>query len=96
MKIDDLNKQTTIAYLVGGRADKPDAADAPGDSAAQKQTGADKVELSNYMPVVPASQTPDGIRASRVQELKTQIANGTYQVPSSAVAEKMVSKFSWN
>ena len=71
----------------------PETAEAHGANAGRQQTGTDKVELFSYIPVVPASQSSEGTRASRVQELKIQIANGTYEVLSVAVAHKMFSKF---
>lgn len=96
MKIDDLNQKSAVAYVVGVRTDKPEAADPQGDTAAKQQSTGDKVDLSTYMPVVPSSRTPEGIRAARIQELKAQVASGSYEVPSTAVAEKMVNKFSWS
>jgi negative regulator of flagellin synthesis FlgM len=92
MKIDDLNQNKAVAYLVGGRNDKPETVDAHSEAVAKQHVGADKVELSSYMPVAPASQSRQDLRANRVEEVKAQIAGGTYQVPGRAVAEKMLSK----
>jgi negative regulator of flagellin synthesis FlgM len=89
MKIDELNQKSAVAYLVG-RTDKTEPADAHGDAAAKQHAGADKVELSSYIPVATKSQ--QGLRSSRIDELKAQVASGTYQVSSRAVAEKMLSK----
>ncbi|GFO69480.1 hypothetical protein GMLC_30590 [Geomonas limicola] len=93
MKIDELNQKPGLAYLVGGRADKAEPADVSADVAGKPQTGADKVELSGYIPVVPSSERQQGLRVDRVAELKAQIASGTYQVPATAIAEKMIAKF---
>jgi negative regulator of flagellin synthesis FlgM len=92
MKIDELNQKQAVAYLVGGRADKTESAEAHGESVAKPQAGADKVELSSYMPVVPASKSQQGLRANRVEEVKAQLASGSYNISSRAVAEKMLSK----
>jgi negative regulator of flagellin synthesis FlgM len=92
MKIDELSQKSGVAYLVGGRTDKSVSADAHGEGVAKQQGGADKVELSSYMPVAPSSKSPQDLRASRVEEVKAQIASGSYQVSGRAVAEKMLSK----
>ena len=39
------------------------------------------------------AQTPD-VREDRVQELKTSVANGTYNVPMGALADKLLNGFS--
>jgi len=91
MKVDELNQKPTVAYLVGGRTDKTEAADSHGEAVAKQHPGAaDKVELSSYMPVATKSQ--QGLRVDRVEEIKAQVASGSYQVSSRAVAEKMLSK----
>ena len=92
MKIDELNQKTAVAYLVGGRTDKSEPTDAHSDAVSKPHAGSDKVDLSSYMPVVPASKSPQDVRASRVAEVKAQMASGNYQVSSRAVAEKMLSK----
>ena len=91
MKIDELNQKSAVAYLVG-RTDKSEPADVHGEAVAKQQGGADKVEFSSYMPVVPSSKSQQGLRTSRVEEVKAQMANGSYNVSSRAVAEKMLSK----
>jgi negative regulator of flagellin synthesis FlgM len=93
MKIDELNQKSAVAYLVG-RTDKSEPADVHGEAVAKQHAGADKVELSSYIPV--ASKSQQGLRVNRVEEVKAQIASGTYQVSSRAVAEKMVSRLVMN
>ena len=39
-----------------------------------------------------AAQGQEPVREDRVAEIKEQIANGTYNIPMSAVAEKMAEK----
>lgn len=94
MKIEELNQNAGVAYVAGGRTDKAEAAEVSGEAAAKPQAGSDKVELSSYMPVVTQTERQDGLRVSRVEELKAQLASGSYQVPARAVAEKMLAKFS--
>jgi len=94
MKIDELNQKAGLSYIAGGRADKADAAESVADAGAKQQASSDKVELSGYMPVVPSAERRQVERANRIEELKTQVANGTYQVPATAVAEKMIARYS--
>ena len=95
MKIDELNQNAALSLIASGRTDKSEPIDAHGEAAA-KQASADKVDLSNYMPVVPTSQARLDSRVSRVDEIKSQIEAGSYQVPGRAVAEKMLSKIVMN
>jgi negative regulator of flagellin synthesis FlgM len=92
MKIDELNQNSAVAYLAASRVDKVETSEPHGEIAAKQSAGSDKVELSSYMPVVPASKREQGLRANRVEEVKAQIASGSYQVSGRAVAEKMLSK----
>lgn len=91
MKVEEFNANPPISHLAVARAEK-DPADPQGEAVAKQQAAADKVELSSYMPVVPTSQQRKDVRVERVEELKSQIAAGTYQVSGKAVAEKMLSK----
>jgi negative regulator of flagellin synthesis FlgM len=92
MKIDELNQKNAVAYLASARADKSEPSEIHADAVAKQQGSADKVELSSYMPVVPASKSQQGMRVNRVEEVKAQLASGNYQVSSRAVAEKMLSR----
>lgn len=93
MKIDDLNQNPAVGYLTAARAEKQsEAADTHGDAAVKQQPATDKVQLTSYNSAVSGSAQGREIRTSRVEELRAQIANGTYQVPGQAVAEKMLSK----
>ncbi|MCM0082973.1 flagellar biosynthesis anti-sigma factor FlgM [Geomonas sp. Red32] len=93
MKIEDVNQQAAAAYVGAQRADnkQPETADAHSDGAAKQQVATDKVDLSSYMPVAGSRQRQD-VRVQKIEDLKAQIGAGTYQVPGSAVAEKMLSK----
>jgi negative regulator of flagellin synthesis FlgM len=93
MKIDDVNKQSAVGYQPGTRAEKQtEAVDAHGEAAAKQQPAKDKVELSGQIPPVAETTQRQDTRVNRVEELKAQIAAGTYQVSSTAIAEKMLSK----
>ncbi|WP_400243409.1 flagellar biosynthesis anti-sigma factor FlgM [Niallia sp. JL1B1071] len=49
----------------------------------------DKVEISKA--ALELQGTQDDVRLEKIQELKKQISNGTYQVDSKEVAEKILS-----
>jgi len=92
MKVEELNSNPAVSHLAVVRNDKPDAGEAHAETAKQ-QAGTDKVELSSYMPVVATSkQRREDIRVDRVEELRSQISKGTYEVSSKDLAEKMLSK----
>jgi len=91
MKIEELNPNPAVSQVAVVRADKPEANEAHGEAVVKQHAASDKVELSSYMPVVPSKGRRDA-RVNRVEELKSQIQAGTYQVPGRAVAEKMFSK----
>ncbi|WP_026843188.1 flagellar biosynthesis anti-sigma factor FlgM [Citrifermentans bremense] len=92
MKIEELNPNPAATQLSVVRADKPEVAEANGEANAKQQPAADKVALSSYIPVVPKAQRRLDFRNEKVEELKSQIQAGTYQVSGRAVAEKMLSK----
>ena len=57
----------------------------------------DSVEISNFgrelqVAKQAVAQAPD-IREEKVEELKTSIANGTYNVPMGALADKLLNGF---
>lgn len=91
MKIDELNQKTAVTYLAAGRTDKSGPAEVYGEAVAKQSAGADKVDLSSYLPVASVSKSQSDLRTSRVAEVKAQIASGSYQVSGRAVAEKMLS-----
>ena len=92
MKIDEFNQKPAVPFLVGGKADKSEPADVHGEAVAKQHAAGDKVELSSYMPVVPTSQSAQGLRINKVEAVKAQMEAGTYQVSSHDVAEKMLAK----
>jgi flagellar biosynthesis anti-sigma factor FlgM len=92
MKIEELNKNSAVSYPSNGRTDRSEVADAHVETVARQQAATDKVELTSYKPVVLTSEVRPGARVSQVAEIKTRVDNGSYHVPSRAVAEKMLSK----
>ena len=56
----------------------------------------DSLEISDfgnaYAVAKKAAQEGEPVREDRVAEIKEQLANGTYDVPMSAVAEKMAAR----
>ena len=56
----------------------------------------DSLEISDfgnaYQVAKKAAQGAEPVREDRVAEIKEQLANGTYNVPLTAVAEKMASQ----
>jgi flagellar biosynthesis anti-sigma factor FlgM len=92
MKIDELNQNSAVALSGNARADRSEAADAHAENVAKQHAATDKVELSNYQPIVPGSEARSVANANKVAELKARIDNGSYQVPALAVAEKMLAK----
>ncbi len=92
MKIDELTQNSTSPYVGNARAERPEAADAHAEAVAKPQAATDKVELSSYQPQIPASVEGQDFRAGKVREIRSRLDSGNYQVPSSAVAEKMFSR----
>jgi negative regulator of flagellin synthesis FlgM len=92
MKIDELTQNPAVVTLINARTDKSAVADARAETAGKQHAAADKVELSSYMPVPPASKVRQDDKVSRVAEIKAQMKDGSYQVSGRAVAEKMLSK----
>ena len=91
MKIEDLNPNSAVSHPGNGRTDRSETADAHGETVARQHAATDKVRLSKYIAAVAVSDGPQDIRVNRVAEIKNQIGNGSYQVSSQAVAEKMLS-----
>jgi flagellar biosynthesis anti-sigma factor FlgM len=91
MKIDDMSQISAVSYPGNGRTDRPEAADAQGEASAKQPAATDKVILSKYIAAVSASEGTQDVRVNRVATIKSQIVNGTYQVSSNAVAQKMLS-----
>ncbi|MCQ2009665.1 MAG: flagellar biosynthesis anti-sigma factor FlgM [Sporolactobacillus sp.] len=59
----------------------------------EQQTAAsktnDKVEISSAAKRLQGTQKLDEARQDKIEQLKSQIENGTYHVPAKSIAEKM-------
>jgi negative regulator of flagellin synthesis FlgM len=87
MRIDAMNQVSQIYQKSGTRK----------VAQANRTGAADRVEISQLgkdMQVAKAAvkATPD-VRASRVEELKAAVANGTYSVSNEDLADKLASLF---
>ena len=84
MRIDALSEITAI-YQANGKMKKVGST---------TSVSRDSVQISNFgrdlqVAKEAISNTPD-VRTEMVNEIKTAMANGTYNVPMSAVAEKLL------
>lgn len=87
MRIDAMSEITQL-YQVSSTRKKPEKT-----TAASK----DSVEISSFgrdlQIAKQAVAQAEDIREDKVQELKTSMANGTYNVPMSALADKLLNGF---
>ena len=87
MRIDAMSEITQL-YQVNGTRKK-----------AEKSSGysKDSVEISSFgrdlQIAKQAVAQAEDVRAEKVQELKNSMANGTYNVPMSALADKLLNGF---
>lgn len=94
MKIEDFTQQAAVAPAVAGRTDRvelqTDSRNASSTAAANKpQQAKDTVTFTSLTPT-PEQKQQDLLRTQRVEELKSSVGAGQYQVPAIAVAEKMI------
>jgi flagellar biosynthesis anti-sigma factor FlgM len=72
----------------------PTSQSAPQPKGSAAATGSafdsDKATLSNAANEVSQALTDDGVRPEKVAEIQSALAAGTYDVPASAVASKLV------
>jgi flagellar biosynthesis anti-sigma factor FlgM len=61
-----------------------------GSAATHGALEGDRATLSGVGTEVSLSAADDGVRADKVEEVRAALATGTYQVPASAVASKLV------
>src|SRR3954447_5269044 len=81
-----------LKALLGVNAASPSAAQRakPGAASEALSTGADRATLSSAGTEVAQSAMDEGVRTAKVAEIRAALEAGTYQVPASAVAAKMV------
>ena len=85
------NNLEGLSSLLGINA--PDAASsrAKSQAAAQESAmGADQATLSSAASEIAQASSSDGARMDKVATVQAALANGTYSVPASAVAAKIV------
>ena len=98
MKINEASRQTAANQLRSERADINEQVDSKQQTSVSKSgTGADKVDLSAKVDRYKAASATLGnqpdFRSDRVQEIKSRIDAGTYEVSSRDVAGKMLASF---
>ena len=85
-------QQAAASSRAGGAGDTPEAGGPRGAGRGGRRT--DQVQLSSQAQdlerVVEAVADQPEIRASRAEELRKQIAEGTYNVDASAIARRLV------
>ena len=61
-----------------------------GQAAGAEALGADRATLSSAASQMAQAAGDEGVRTEKVVEIQAALANGSYSVPASAVASKMV------
>jgi len=87
MRIDAMSEITQLYQLNGTRKKTEKPAGYSRDSVEISSFGRD-LQIAKQ-----AVAQAEDIRADKVQELKTSMANGTYNVPMSALADKLLNGF---
>jgi flagellar biosynthesis anti-sigma factor FlgM len=62
----------------------------PGAQAGSTALGSDRASFSNAASEAAQSVNDSGVRLDKVASIQSQLAAGTYSVPSSAVASKVI------
>ncbi len=84
------NSLEGLKSLLGVSAPAPAAAEAKGQAASGSALNTDRATLSNAASEVAQSASEDGVRSEKVTSIQAALAAGTYNVPASAVACKVV------
>jgi negative regulator of flagellin synthesis FlgM len=79
-----------LTSLLGVNAPAPAAGNASGAAGTDGALGADRATLSSAASGMAQSAGDDGVRMDKVASVQAALANGSYNVPASAVASKMV------
>jgi negative regulator of flagellin synthesis FlgM len=98
MEITPKNPIDTDAYVK--HIDNQQKPETTSDKAANKGAKTDKVEISEAAKEIQEvrkqlDNTPD-VRTEKVEQLKNQIENGTYEIKSEEIAEKMLKESLFN
>jgi negative regulator of flagellin synthesis FlgM len=79
-----------LTSLLGVNAPAPATENASGAAGAGGALGADRATLSSAASGMAQSAGDDGVRMDKVAAVQAALANGSYNVPASAVASKLV------
>jgi negative regulator of flagellin synthesis FlgM len=79
-----------LTSLLGVNAPAPATGNASGAAGAGSALGADRATLSSAASGMAQSAGDDGVRMDKVAAVQAALANGSYNVPASAVASKLV------
>ena len=98
MEITPKNPIDTEAYV--NHINDKQKPDTTSDKAANQGAKTDKVEISEAAKEIQEvrkqlDNTPD-VRSEKVEQLKNQIENGTYEIKSEEIAEKMLKESLFN
>jgi negative regulator of flagellin synthesis FlgM len=89
--MDIRNSLDGLRSLLGVNPTPAQASQTKGGAAASGSAfDTDRATLSNAANEVSQSFSDDGVRPEKVAEIQTALAAGTYDVPASAVASKLV------
>jgi negative regulator of flagellin synthesis FlgM len=89
--MDIRNSMEGLRSLLGVDTTAPASAGARGSSpAGSNAIGSDSATVSSAASEVAQTASADGVRMDKVASIQAALAAGTYSVPASAVASKMV------
>lgn len=95
MKVANVTQGNNVQQVQGVAAEKADAASAAKRSEAAVQKPADKVSFNKFSSKLAELETTSGGAApERLEQLKSLIESGKYQVPASEIASRMVNFYS--
>ncbi len=84
------NSLEGLKSLLGVNATGPAATEAKGQVGSGSALNTDRATVSNAASEVAQAAAEDGVRTEKVTSIQAALAAGTYSVPASAVAAKMV------
>lgn len=79
-----------LKSLLGVNSPSPAAPQGRSSTAAASTFDSDRVTFSDVASEVSQSASSDGVRMDKVAAVQSSLANGTYNVPASAVASKVI------
>lgn len=84
------NSLEGLKSLLGVNGTAPAAAESKRPTTSGNSLNTDRATLSNAASEVAQAALEDGVRTERVASVQAALAAGTYNVPASAVASKVV------